>query len=51
MEPYDYATAFSRNIGWVTPDEQAVLRRSRVAIGGLGGVGGVHAITLARLGV
>ena len=51
MTDFDYATAFSRNIGWVTPDEQATLRGSRVAIGGLGGVGGVHAITLARLGV
>lgn len=51
MTDFDYATAFSRNIGWVTPDEQSTLRRSRVAIGGLGGVGGVHAITLARLGV
>lgn len=45
---FDYADAFCRNIGWVAPDEQAVQRRSRVAVGGLGGV---HAMTLARLGV
>ena len=51
MIDFDYKTAFGRNIGWVTPDEQAILRHSRVAIGGLGGVGGVHAMTLARLGV
>lgn len=51
MEAFDYATAFSRNIGWVTPEEQETLRRTSVAIGGLGGVGGVHAMTLARLGV
>ena len=50
-EAFDYGAAFSRNIGWITADEQARLRRSRVAIAGLGGVGGAHALTLARLGV
>lgn len=48
---FDYSTAFSRNIGWVTVEEQARLKRSRVAIAGLGGVGGAHALTLARLGI
>lgn len=48
---FDYARAFSRNIGWVTQDEQAQLRRSRIAIAGLGGVGGAHLLTLARLGI
>lgn len=48
---FDYSTAFSRNIGWVTPEEQARLRSARVAIGGLGGVGGAHLLTLTRLGV
>lgn len=48
---FDYNKAFSRNIGWVTEAEQARLRNTRVAIGGLGGVGGVHLLTLARLGV
>lgn len=48
---FDYDTAFSRNIGWVTAAEQAALRRKRVAIAGLGGVGGIHLLTLARLGV
>jgi len=48
---FDYATAFSRNIGWVTEAEQARLGRCRVAIAGLGGAGGVHALTLARLGI
>jgi len=48
---FSYEQAFSRNIGWVTPQEQAVLRGKRVAIGGAGGVGAVHALTLARLGV
>lgn len=49
--PFSYAEAFSRNIGWVTHDEQARLRGKRVAIAGGGGVGGVHLLTLARLGV
>jgi molybdopterin/thiamine biosynthesis adenylyltransferase len=51
MEPFNYDEAFSRNIGWVTEAEQQVLRGKRVAIAGLGGVGGVHLLTLARLGV
>ncbi|NMG15287.1 ThiF family adenylyltransferase [Aromatoleum bremense] len=48
---FDYESAFSRNIGWVTEAEQATLRRKRVAIAGMGGVGGVHLLTLARLGI
>lgn len=51
MGRFDYNQAFSRNIGWVTEAEQARLRETRVAIGGLGGVGGVHLLTLARLGI
>lgn len=49
--PFDYSTAFSRNVGWVTAAEQERLCRSKVAIAGLGGVGGAHLLTLARLGV
>jgi len=49
--PFHYEQAFSRNIGWVTPAEQALLRGKRIAIAGGGGVGGVHLLTLARLGV
>lgn len=48
---FSYSEAFSRSIGWITPDEQSILRGSRVAIAGLGGVGGAHLLTLARLGV
>ncbi len=48
---FDYDKAFSRNFGWLTQDEQARLRKSRVAIAGLGGVGGAHLLTLARLGL
>lgn len=48
---FDYATAYSRNIGWVTTQEQGKLRQARVAIAGLGGVGGAHLLTLCRLGI
>ena len=50
-KPFRYEQAFARNIGWVTPAEQQQLRGKRVAIAGGGGVGGVHLLTLARLGV
>lgn len=48
---FEYDAAFSRNIGWVTQNEQVTLKKARVAIAGLGGVGGAHLLTLARLGV
>ena len=48
---FDYEVAFSRNIGWLTKAEQAALRGKRVAIAGLGGVGGAHLLTLTRLGI
>lgn len=51
MKAFEYDQAFARNIGWVSEAEQQRLRQSRVAIGGLGGVGGFHLTTLARLGV
>lgn len=51
MHPFDFNVAFSRNLGWVTKQEQERLRSARVAIAGLGGVGGFHLLTLARLGV
>jgi molybdopterin/thiamine biosynthesis adenylyltransferase len=43
--------AFSRNLGILTPAEQDKLANARVAIPGLGGVGGMHCATLARLGL
>lgn len=48
---FNYHTAFDRNIGWVTTAELDVLRDKRVAIAGLGGVGGSHTLTLTRLGI
>lgn len=48
---FNYQLAFSRNIGWLTSDEQAKLRGCRIAIAGLGGVGGSHLLTLCRLGI
>lgn len=48
---FDYKRAFSRNIGWILPQEQAQLRAKKVAIAGLGGVGGAHFLTLTRLGI
>jgi len=48
---FDYDEAFSRNIGWITDWEQQLLRSKRIAIAGMGGVGGIHLQTLTRLGV
>jgi molybdopterin/thiamine biosynthesis adenylyltransferase len=51
MPRFDYATAFDRNIGWLTQAEQESLRHKRIAIAGVGGVGGFHLTSLARLGI
>jgi molybdopterin/thiamine biosynthesis adenylyltransferase len=48
---FRYEQAFSRNIGWLTEAEQARLRGKRIAIAGMGGVGGFHLLALTRLGV
>lgn len=42
---------FSRNIGLLSEQEQEKLLNARVAVAGAGGVGGIHILTLARLGV
>ena len=47
----DYKDIFSRNIGLLTEKEQGKLRKSRIAIAGLGGVGGVQAVALVRTGI
>lgn len=48
---WNYHEAFSRHDGLLTGAEQNRLRESRVAIVGMGGVGGIHLVTLARLGI
>lgn len=45
-----YEEAFSRNIGIFSKEHQELLKRSTVAIAGLGGAGGIYATTFARLG-
>jgi molybdopterin/thiamine biosynthesis adenylyltransferase len=42
---------FSRNIGLLSEDDMQKLLQSHVAIAGCGGVGGIHALTLARMGI
>ncbi|BBB28781.1 ThiF family adenylyltransferase [Neptunomonas japonica] len=46
-----YETAVCRNLGLVNPDEQQKLLSSRVAVAGLGGLGGINLLTLVRMGI
>jgi molybdopterin/thiamine biosynthesis adenylyltransferase len=48
---FSYADAFDRNLGWFTEGEQQSLKGKKIAIAGMGGVGGVHLLTLVRLGI
>ena len=48
---FSRAEAFERNRGLVSIPEQEKLANSLVVIAGCGGVGGLHAHTLARLGI
>lgn len=47
----EYAQLFKRNLGLVSESDQERLKHSRVAVAGLGGVGGIHLATLARMGI
>ncbi|MCP5416588.1 MAG: ThiF family adenylyltransferase [Chromatiaceae bacterium] len=51
MASFDYFTAFQRNIGFLSRQEQELVRGARVAIAGLGGTGGAQVHALARIGV
>ena len=51
QETFSYEEAFSRHRGLIDRQEQERLRQCRVAIVGMGGVGGIHLVTLARLGI
>lgn len=48
---FDRNRAFSRTLGFVSPEELSLLEGKTIAIAGLGGVGGNHLLTLTRLGV
>lgn len=48
---YDYFEAFSRNLGFISHDEQTRLKNARVAIAGLGGTGGAQVHALSRMGI
>jgi molybdopterin/thiamine biosynthesis adenylyltransferase len=43
--------AFSRNLGLVSQSNQELLLKARIAVAGAGGVGGLHLLTLARIGI
>ncbi len=51
LDAWSYDEAFARNLGLIDRAEQQKLRTSRVAIAGMGGVGGIHLMTLARMGI
>jgi molybdopterin/thiamine biosynthesis adenylyltransferase len=48
---FSYAEMVTRNLGFVTPEEQARLRAAHVFIPGVGGMGGACFLTLLRAGV
>ncbi len=48
---YDYFEAFSRNLGFLSKEEQTRLKNARVAIAGLGGTGGAQVLALSRMGI
>jgi molybdopterin/thiamine biosynthesis adenylyltransferase len=48
---YDYYEAFSRNLGFLSHEEQTRLKNARVAIAGLGGTGGAQVHAMARMGI
>lgn len=47
---FDYQQAFTRNLGFITVSEQNVIKNTKIAIAGMGGVGGAHLIALSRMG-
>ena len=48
---FSYAEFTTRNIGFVTPEQQEQLRKGRLFIAGVGGMGGAAFVTLVRAGV
>lgn len=51
MADFEYYEAFSRNLGFISRDQQTRLRQTTVAIAGLGGTGGAQVHVLSRLGI
>ncbi len=47
---FNYQRAFTRNLGWVSLDEQNIIKEKKIAIAGMGGVGGIHLINFVRMG-
>jgi tRNA A37 threonylcarbamoyladenosine dehydratase len=50
MINFDYTSAFKRNIGLVSINEQEQIKKFTIAIPGMGGVGSNHLIALVRQG-
>lgn len=46
-----HSQAFSRNIGLFSIEEQERLAKAKIAIPGMGGVGGIHFMTMVRTGI
>lgn len=47
----NYDQVYLRNIGLFTSEQQELLRQAKVTVAGVGGVGGIQAVTLARMGI
>lgn len=50
-DPVYYRERTDRNLGWITPEEQEILRTAVVGIAGCGGMGGILAGHLTRAGI
>lgn len=50
-DAFSYDAMVTRNAGFVTPDEQRRLRKGRVFVCGVGGMGGAALLSLVRAGV
>ena len=48
---WNYFEAFGRHRGLINVDEQRELSKRHVAVAGMGGIGGIELLTLARLGI
>lgn len=47
---FDYNIAFTRNLGFMSQNDQNRVKNTKIAIAGMGGVGGAHLLTLSRMG-